>query len=168
MKFLKPRLTYANVIATLALFLALTGGAYAAFKLPKNSVGAKQLKAGAVTPAKLSVTTKKTLAGVPGPAGPQGAQGPAGSAGAPGATHVVVRVGTQEIGSIAFCEPGEVAVGGGGSTPNPEELLWGSYPVNANEEPAEPGETAVGWSAGGETAAGDPRETTAYVLCSSP
>jgi hypothetical protein len=31
---LRPRLTYANVTATLALFLALGGGAYAATSLP--------------------------------------------------------------------------------------------------------------------------------------
>jgi hypothetical protein len=53
MKRLRPRLTYANVIATLALFLALGGGAYAAVQLPKNSVGAKQLKNNAVSSAKI-------------------------------------------------------------------------------------------------------------------
>jgi hypothetical protein len=36
---IRAGLTYANVIATLALFIALGGGAYAAFKLPKGSVG---------------------------------------------------------------------------------------------------------------------------------
>jgi len=177
MKSLKPRLTYANVIATLALFLALGGGAYAAVKLPKNSVGAKQLKAGAVTPAKLSASAVSALAGKPGPQGPQGAPGAQGaqgspgspgSPGAPGATNVVVRTGSQEFGSVAFCEPGEVAVGGGGSTPEPEQLLWGSLPVNEFGETSEPGETAVGWFAGGETASGEERETTAYVLCASP
>ena len=46
----RQRLTYANVAATLALFLALTtGGAYAAAHLAKNSVGPKQLRKGAVT-----------------------------------------------------------------------------------------------------------------------
>jgi hypothetical protein len=38
------RLSYANVVATLAPFIALGGGAYAAIKLPANSVGTKQLK----------------------------------------------------------------------------------------------------------------------------
>jgi hypothetical protein len=52
-KRLQLRLTYANVIATLALFLALGGGAYAASQLPKNSVGTKQLKKNAVTAAKI-------------------------------------------------------------------------------------------------------------------
>jgi len=47
-----PKLSYSNVIATMALFIALGGIAVAA-GLPKNSVGPKQLKRGAVTPAKL-------------------------------------------------------------------------------------------------------------------
>jgi hypothetical protein len=41
------------VIAYLALFVALGGSAYAVTKLPKNSVGPKQLKANAVTAAKI-------------------------------------------------------------------------------------------------------------------
>jgi hypothetical protein len=44
----RPKLSYANVIATIALFIAL-GGAAVAAGLPKNSVGAKQLKRSAVT-----------------------------------------------------------------------------------------------------------------------
>ncbi len=45
-KRLRP--TYASVTATLALFVALGGGAYAATALPANSVGAKQIKKNAV------------------------------------------------------------------------------------------------------------------------
>lgn len=48
----RPRLNYANVIATLALFVALGGVAVAA-GLPQKSVGPKQLKRGAVTAAAL-------------------------------------------------------------------------------------------------------------------
>jgi hypothetical protein len=47
-----PKLSYSNVIATMALFIAL-GGAAVAAGLPRNSVGANQLKRGAVTAAKL-------------------------------------------------------------------------------------------------------------------
>jgi hypothetical protein len=47
-----PKLSYSNVIATMALFIAL-GGAAVAAGLPRNSVGASQLKRGAVTAAKL-------------------------------------------------------------------------------------------------------------------
>lgn len=53
MKRLAPRLSYANVMATVAVFIALGGASYAAFKLPKNSVGTKQLKNNAVTTAKI-------------------------------------------------------------------------------------------------------------------
>jgi hypothetical protein len=61
MKRFRPRLSYANVIASLALFIALGGSALAA-GLAKNSVGPNQLKKGAVTAAKLakqSVTSGK-------------------------------------------------------------------------------------------------------------
>src|SRR5947209_18355169 len=59
---LRSHLTYANVIASLPLFIALGGGAYAAVSLRKNSVGSKQIKKSAVTRAKLatnSVTGQK-------------------------------------------------------------------------------------------------------------
>ena len=53
MKF-RPRLSYANVVSTLALFLVVAGGsAFAATQLAKNSVGTKQLKKNAVTSAKI-------------------------------------------------------------------------------------------------------------------
>jgi hypothetical protein len=45
---LRTRLTYANVLATLAFFLVLGGGAYAAFHLPKNSVKSKNIVNGQV------------------------------------------------------------------------------------------------------------------------
>jgi len=50
---IRKRITYANVVATLALFLALSGAAVAATQLPRHSVGPKQLKRGAVTTAAL-------------------------------------------------------------------------------------------------------------------
>jgi hypothetical protein len=74
-------LTYANVMATVALFVALGGGAYAATALPADSVGAKQLKNMAVTPAKVAPKTiavfkgKKGDKGDPGRPGPQGIPG---------------------------------------------------------------------------------------------
>lgn len=52
MRIPRPKLNYANLIATIALFVAL-GGAAVAAGLPKNSVGTKQLKRGAVTAADL-------------------------------------------------------------------------------------------------------------------
>lgn len=49
----RPRLTYANVVSTMCLFILLGGGAWAATQLPKNSVGTQQLKTDAVTSAKI-------------------------------------------------------------------------------------------------------------------
>ena len=51
--WIRARLTYANVVSTLCLFILLGGGAYAATKLPRNSVGPKQLKRNAVTGSKV-------------------------------------------------------------------------------------------------------------------
>ena len=63
---MRPKLTYANVMATIAVFVALGGASYAAVKLPKNSVGSKQLKKNAVTTAKIpneAVTAAKIKKG---------------------------------------------------------------------------------------------------------
>jgi hypothetical protein len=48
----RSRLTFANVLSLIALFVALSGGAYA-LTIPRNSVGAKQLKKNAVTAPKI-------------------------------------------------------------------------------------------------------------------
>jgi hypothetical protein len=54
MKKIRARLTYANVTATLALFICVgMGSAYAGTQLAPKSVGAKQLRAGAVTASKI-------------------------------------------------------------------------------------------------------------------
>jgi hypothetical protein len=50
----RKRVSYSNVIATMALFIALGGVAVAATQLPRNSVGTRQLKRGAVTSVKLA------------------------------------------------------------------------------------------------------------------
>jgi hypothetical protein len=54
-KQIRRRLTYANVMATIAVFLCLGGAtAVAAGQLAKNSVGPRQLKANSVTTGKLA------------------------------------------------------------------------------------------------------------------
>src|ERR1700709_1391887 len=75
------RPTYPNVVATLALFFALAGGAWAATQPPKESVGSTQLAKEAVTPAKLSAQAGKGHRHPRGEAGPQGALGPRGNEG---------------------------------------------------------------------------------------
>jgi hypothetical protein len=104
-----PRPTYANVVSTLALFLALGGVAYATDSLPGLSVGSKQLKPNSVRTGKIAnraVTGMKIrdgsihqqqmsprlferlmgAIGATGPTGPSGPQGLPGLDGATGAT----------------------------------------------------------------------------------
>jgi hypothetical protein len=50
----RPRLTFANTISVIALFVALGGASYAAVSLPRDSVGTRQLREHAVTPSKLA------------------------------------------------------------------------------------------------------------------
>jgi hypothetical protein len=63
---MKPKLSYANVVSTLALFVALTGAsAYAANRIADKSVGEPQLRPGAVTADKIrsnAVTAPKIKA----------------------------------------------------------------------------------------------------------
>jgi hypothetical protein len=59
---LSRRPSPAMIVAILALVMAMVGTGYAAFKLPKNSVGTKQLKKNSVTAAKIkknAVTSAK-------------------------------------------------------------------------------------------------------------
>src|SRR3954464_13778275 len=61
----RSHLTFANVVSLMALFVALSGGAYA-LTIPKASVGAKQLKKNAVTAPKIkkkAVTSPKVRNG---------------------------------------------------------------------------------------------------------
>lgn len=62
MNQIRKRLTYANVMSSIAVFLVLGGATALAAGLAKNSVGSKQLKKNAVTTAKIkknAVTTPK-------------------------------------------------------------------------------------------------------------
>ena len=66
---LRSKLTYANVMATIAVFLVVTGVGFAVAALPKKSVGKKQLKNGAVSGKKLrknAVTAPKIKSGAVG------------------------------------------------------------------------------------------------------
>ena len=116
LRSVRSHLTYANVMATIAVFIALGGVSYAAIKLPKNSVGSAQLKSNAVTGAKvkngslsasdLNATSRSSLTGKPGPQGPAGPKGDsggpgsAGTNGTPGASGVAGP--TIISGSMAF------------------------------------------------------------------
>jgi len=87
MEQIRAKLTYANIVSSLCLFLLLGGGAaFAATKLAKNSVGTRQLKNGAVTQPKVNpalLAELKGQKGATGPIGPRGLPGSNGSADTP-------------------------------------------------------------------------------------
>jgi hypothetical protein len=96
---LRPRLTYANVMATVAVFVAFGGSSYAAVKLAANSVKSSTIKDGEVKTRDLAgnavtsdrvkdaslLATDFAAAQLPrgetGPQGPQGLQGEKGEKG---------------------------------------------------------------------------------------
>jgi hypothetical protein len=120
-------------MASIAVFIALGGGAYA-LSLGKGSIRSKHLKAGAVTSAKVADNSligsdidEETLQvprGEAGPRGPKGdagnpgVQGPAGPQGAPGLSGVqVVSSSTGNSSSnktaAANCPAGKTVIGSG-------------------------------------------------------
>jgi hypothetical protein len=111
-------LSYANVMATLGVFVALGGASYAAVALPANSVGTKQLKRArsphrrskrnAVSSAKVkdgSLQRGDFASGtlLHGAQGPQGLQGPKGDPGQNGAPGQQGEPGTAR--AFAFVDP---------------------------------------------------------------
>jgi hypothetical protein len=144
MDHLRDKLSYANVMSTIAVALALGGTSYAAVKLPSNSVGSPQIKASAVKASEIAssavtsadVRNRSLLArdfalgqvptgatgatGATGLAGPPGVQGAAGPAGVVGAVTVqredfnLPDTGTP-TGLQVGCPAGTKVVGGGSS-----------------------------------------------------
>jgi hypothetical protein len=79
----RSRFTYSNVVATLALVFAMSGGAYAASKFLITST--KQIKPSVLASLKKAGANGAAGAqGPAGPAGPAGGVGPQGPAGTPG------------------------------------------------------------------------------------
>ena len=151
MRALRSKLTYANVISTLCLFLALGGGAaVAAGQLGPNSVGSKQLKNGAVTGPKIkratieaTKLTQLAIQTLQGQRGPKGATGAKGASGAKGATGAKGDTGAK--GATGAVGP----TGPAGSAGNPGAFatvvtsptlgFQGTHPGFASVERAETG-----------------------------
>jgi hypothetical protein len=155
MSYIRRKLTYSNVMVTILALVVLGGGtAFAASQmLPKNSVGPKQLKKGAVTPSKLSPAAMTVLTGPRGQQGPTGVQGPAGPAGPTGPAassisqplpHARIRLRSHEqtVGDranprIYFDQVVEDNAGMADIVAHPTTLMaprTGLYAVNANLE----------------------------------
>ena len=80
---LRSRITSAHVIALIALFVAIGGTGYAAVKLPRNSVGSKQIKTGGVRSSEVRNGSLRARDFRDGDL-PAGDQGPQGLQGLPG------------------------------------------------------------------------------------
>ena len=118
------RPTPSLVISVVALFVAMGGTGYAAIHLGKNTVGAAQIRTGAVGSPEvknkslktvdLSTATVKSLRGKAGPQGQPGANGTNGTNGAPGPSDSWVA--SLSSGQASFTLPPGSYVLGGGAT----------------------------------------------------
>ena len=146
-RFKRSALTYSNVTATLALFIALGGASYAATQLPRNSVGSAQIKSNGVTNTDIAnnaVTGAKvrtgsldasdinlaTLGTVP------TATGLAKVTYTTTSAAIAPYDGTGNYTSAlatATCDPGQRVLGGGVSVESQgDELVNSSYPDGTN------------------------------------
>ncbi len=106
-------------LALFALFVALGGTSYAALRLPRGSVGTRQIRDRAVTLRKISRRARHALHGAQGPrgaigpaGGSRGATGARGSRGPKGSTG-----GKGSTGARGPVGPTVGALGGGGAPP---------------------------------------------------
>lgn len=111
----RPRATYANVVATLALFIALGGTGYAAVSLPRNSVGAQQIKPHSIDNSKIKKGSLLASAFKNGqlPRGLRGVGGPAGPKGDSFTLATTLPTGQTETGTYGVYGFGGGLVGGG-------------------------------------------------------
>ncbi|MDX6642743.1 MAG: hypothetical protein QOD76_705 [Solirubrobacteraceae bacterium] len=181
----------ALIVSMVALVMSLGGTGYAAMSLPKNSVGANQLRSAAVNSKKVKDGSLhladfaggdrpllKGDSGTRGPAGTAGTNGVDGANGANGATNVVARTGDGpdfsapgESFHTVSCDAGERAVGGGGyvaGVTDPGDYIQDSVPTT-NGSFAFDGGVPNGWSVQAHAGGTDTnRAVSVYALCASP
>jgi hypothetical protein len=196
---MRQHLSYANVMATVAVFIALGGSSYAAIKITgknvkdasltgadiKNStLGGSDIRAQAIKSADVangSLLQQDFAAGQlpaggqgpkgdPGAAGPQGVQGPKGTL-----VNVVVRNVFADIppggtlGHTAFCEPGEIMVGGMArpmADTEPLTITVSRPTINTESgESPDSGEPIGAWTGFATNSAGSTRTLVVSAFC---
>ena len=174
MQWIRSRLSFANVMSVIAVFIALGGTTYAAVTLPKNSVKAKQIAKNAVGASEIKSAGVRTAEVKDGSllsqdfaAGqlPQGAKGDKGDRGAKGDTGdtgtfgSITTVFEQAAGDLAngtnasydvYCPAGTLGIAGGGrgdDTLSEETILTNTRPAisSSNTEPPLAGQGFTGW-----------------------
>ena len=186
---LRSRLTYANVMSTLGVFILLGGTSYAVTQIDRNSVKSKHIRNGQVKRpdlARNAVVSSKVRDGrlllqdfAPGQlgAGPQGQQGPQGPpVGLVTVQHEQASADLADNTSASLnvhCPDGQTALGGGftGDPETPEETNTGSArPRQADGGTPSDNDTFTGWrattinTAGGATAGIRPE---VWVICAA-
>ena len=178
---LLPRLSYANVLSTVAVFIAMGGTSYAVAtgsidsrEIRNNTLGSGDVRNNTLRSRDVRNGALIAADFRPGqlPAGPQGPAGPRGPA---GATKAVVRLAsstpgvTDGVPEVAFvgCVGSERATGGGSA------ILDYSFsdgrPVSSLPNPTTAGSTPTGW--GGSflpESDDDDALLRTWVVCVSP
>jgi hypothetical protein len=174
MHWMRTRLSFANVMSVIAVFIALGGTTYAAVTLPKNSVKAKQIaknavgapeiKSAAVRTAEVkdgSLLTQDFAAGqlpegAKGDKGNKGDKGDMGDTGTFGSITTRFEQAASDLANGAnanydvYCPAGQVGIAGGGrgdDTLSEETILTNTRPAISagNTEPPLAGQGFTGW-----------------------
>jgi hypothetical protein len=191
LKVIRSRLSYANVMATVALFVALGGSAYALSGVPDaggvfhGCVNKKSGNLRVVVSVSSCRAVKKrhgrvifpgefaiawNAQGAPGAAGQQGKTGSEGSTGATGLTDEVVRTSSNACSTLhclasaaIACNTGEHAISGGAQGEDGDGIAQ-SVPA-----PYTAGGTPVGWSGSSYDSDGNSSASVdVFVVCASP
>ncbi|MDX6697732.1 MAG: hypothetical protein QOE65_1129 [Solirubrobacteraceae bacterium] len=178
---MRSRITYANVMSTIAVVFALGAGSWAVAAIPDRG-GVYHACVSRATGQLRLVNTERSChrrterairwnrtgrqgrqgdAGTPGAAGLPGAPGTPGKdglQGAAGATNVTVR--SNPSTDFVDCLPGERAVGGGGTANS------GTYLVMSRPNPTSG--TPTGWRIAQSPGGANTFAPDSYVICAKP
>jgi hypothetical protein len=179
---MKRRPSPSFVISLIALFVAMGGTGYAAVHLGKNTVGSRQIRAGAVgssevkngalRPADFSGGALSALRGPAGAAGAAGAQGPTGPTGATGPSDAWA--GDLSGGTRTFTlPPGSYVFSGGASATGSGTLTcyWNVNPPAEDQDshiflPGQSDAVPGAVSVPGAVTISGPSNFTATMTCS--
>jgi trimeric autotransporter adhesin len=189
LKQIRKRLTYANVMSSIAVFLILGGAtAFAASKIGANQIKANaittgKIKKAAVTASKLkdgSVTNTKiadnaVTTGKIADSAVTGAKIASGAVTASKLGAITVQTAKQAVAASAGdsanvdCPAGQRAISGGGAwnTFNKDLSFLSTRPIRSSTDTGQManGEVAGGWRASGFNATGAPDTILVWVLC---
>jgi hypothetical protein len=190
---IRRRLTFANIVALVALVLAAGGGGYAVGASGSGGIiracvsqdGTLHLQQGRrCGRGERSLSwNQRGATGAPGRAGTPGRNGAPGRDGRNGATMLITRTQTNMIGmnggatATLLCDPGEVAVGGGAARSDPNstvdaDTIYVNKPgvrtSPSSGRAAQPGETPNAWIVGIKNGGPAVDSFTFYVVCAAP